>query len=178
MAGMTRAPAPRHRVDRSDLIGWVERVATFFAEHYGLPPITGRILGWLMICDPPQQSPAQIAEAIGASRASLTTNMRLLIASGLVHRLTRSGGRTTYFRIDDDMWQKVIQRRIASMMSFGELTQDAIDLLGPDNPRAARVRAAHDFFEWMAKLFASSPGPPSAKRYAHVAPSLRGRAQE
>ena len=37
-----------------------------------------------MICDPAEQSPAEIAAAIGASRASLTTNMRLLIASGLV----------------------------------------------------------------------------------------------
>ena len=49
---------------------------------------------------------AAAAEAIGASRASLTTNMRLLIASGLVRRLTRSGGRTAYYRIDDDMWER------------------------------------------------------------------------
>src|SRR5262249_11730503 len=161
---MTRAPNAPPRIDRKQLLGWVERVATFFAEHYGLPPITGRIIGWLMFCAPPEQSPAQIAEAIGASRASLTTNMRLLIASGLVHRLTRSGGRTAYYRIDDDMWQKVIRRRIASMMSFGALTQDAIDLLGANSPRSTRIRAAHDFFESMAKLLGSSPGPAPAKR--------------
>src|SRR6516225_10258601 len=138
MKVMARPLKTAPRVDRKLLLAWVERVATFFAEHYGLPPITGRILGWLMICDPPEQSPAQIAEAIGASRASLTTNMRLLIASGLVQRLTRPGGRTAYYRIDDDMWQKVIQRRIASMISFGELARDGIDLLGADSPRAAR----------------------------------------
>src|SRR5215831_14972185 len=161
---MTRPPRDAYRVDRAELLGWVERVATFFAEHYGLPPITGRIIGWLMVCDPPEQSPAQIAEAIGASRASLTTNMRLLIASGLVHRLTRAGGRTAYYRIDDDMWEKVIRRRIASMMSFGALTQEAIGLLGANSPRATRIRAAHDFFDWMAKLLASSPGPTPAKR--------------
>ena len=28
--------------------------------------ITGRKLGWLMICDPPEQSPAEIAAAIGS----------------------------------------------------------------------------------------------------------------
>jgi hypothetical protein len=90
--------------------------------------------------------------------------MRLLIASEMVHRLTRSGGRTTYYRIDDDMWEKVIRRRIASMMSFGALTQDALGLLGEDAPRAARIRAAHDFFAWMGKLLASTPGPSAAKR--------------
>ena len=84
MAVLEKVPRTSPRVDRKDVLAWVERVATFFAEHYGLPPITGRIVGWLMICDPPEQSPAQIAEAIGASRASLTTNMRLLIASWIV----------------------------------------------------------------------------------------------
>jgi DNA-binding transcriptional regulator GbsR (MarR family) len=161
---MTRPSGDACRVGRADLLGWVERVATFFAEHYGLPPITGRIVGWLMVCDPPEQSAAQIAAAIAASRASLTTNMRLLTASGLVHRLTRSGGRTAYFRIDDDMWQNVIRRRIASMMSFGDITEDAIRLLGADSPRAARVRAAHEFFRWMAELLAAAPGPPAAPR--------------
>jgi predicted transcriptional regulator len=156
---MARPAKAALRVDQTALLAWVERVATFFAEHHGLPPITGRILGWLMICDPPEQSPAQISEAISASRASLTTNMRFLIASGLVHRLTRSGGRTAYYRIDDDMWEKVIQRRIASMMSFGKIAQDGVSLLGAGNPRARRVRAAHDFFEWMAKLLASSRKP-------------------
>ncbi len=39
---------------------WVERVAAAFAQHFGLPPITGRILGWLLICDPPEQSAAEI----------------------------------------------------------------------------------------------------------------------
>src|SRR6516162_5156348 len=170
MVAMTRAQKVPQPVEHGELLRWVERVATFFAEHYGLPPITGRILGWLMICDPPEQSPAQIAEAIGASRASLTTNMRLLTASGLVHRLTRSGGRTTYFRIDDDMWRTVIRRRMASMMSFGEITADGIRLLGADNPRAKRIQAAHDFFAWMAKLLAGEQAPPvrrPAARGAH-----------
>jgi hypothetical protein len=164
MKFMARPVKTAPHADRKHLLVWVERVATFFAEHYGLPPITGRIIGWLMVCDPPEQSPAEIAEAIGASRASLTTNMRLLIASGLVHRLTRPGGRTAYYRIDDDMWQKIIQRRIASMISFGELARDGIDLLGADNPRAARIRAAHEFFEWLAKRLAEPSGPPPAKR--------------
>jgi DNA-binding transcriptional regulator GbsR (MarR family) len=141
------------------MLDWAERVATFFAEHYGLPPITGRILGWLMICDPPEQSAGEIAEAIGASRASLTTSMRFLIGSGLVRRHTRPGGKTSYYRIDDGMWDAVIRRRIASMMSFSRITQDGMELVGADTARATRLRAAHDFFEWMAKVLEEAAGP-------------------
>src|SRR5581483_1430011 len=112
-------------------------------------PITGRIMGWLLICDPPEQSAGEIADAIGASRASLTTSMRLLTAGELVRRRHRPGERTAYFRIDDDAWEKVIRQRIIGMASLQEITEDAMALIGPDNERSGRVRAAHAFFGWL-----------------------------
>jgi DNA-binding transcriptional regulator GbsR (MarR family) len=146
------------RVDREQIQNWVERVAAAFAQHFGLPPITGRILGWLLICDPPEQSAGEIAEAIGASRASLTTSMRLLTVGELVRRRHRPGERTTYFRIDDDAWEKVIRQRVTAMASLRAVTEDAMKLIGPDSERAARVRAAHAFFGWLSDVFAASRG--------------------
>jgi DNA-binding transcriptional regulator GbsR (MarR family) len=145
-----RRPAPSP--DRDQLLEWVERVATFFRDQYNLPPITGRIFGWLMVCDPPEQSGAQIAEAIGASRASITTNMRLLVGGDLVRRLARPGDRTTYYVVDDDAWESVIRRRIQQMMSFAQITADAIELVGATGERASRARAAHEAFEWLAEV--------------------------
>jgi DNA-binding transcriptional regulator GbsR (MarR family) len=153
-------------VNLPQLLEWTERVATFFAEHYGLPSITGRIMGWLLICDPAEQSAGEIADAIGASRASLTTNMRFLVTSGLVRRLTRPGGRTGYYRIDDDMWDAVVRRRISSMVSFDKVTVDGLNLIGPDGARAARLRAAHKFFALMAKLLTKASSlQPEQKRH-------------
>jgi DNA-binding transcriptional regulator GbsR (MarR family) len=148
-----KAPAV---ADREHIQNWVERVAAAFAQHFGLPPITGRILGWLLICDPAEQSAGEIADAIGASRASLTTSMRLLTVGELVRRRTRPGERTTYFRIDDDAWEKVIRQRITAMASLRAITEDAMALVGPGSARASRVRAAHDFFGWLSDVFAAS----------------------
>lgn len=53
---------------RTPVLEWVERVSMYFARD-GVPTIAGRMLGWLMVCDPSEQS-AQISDAIGASRAS------------------------------------------------------------------------------------------------------------
>ena len=150
-------------VKRERLLSWVERVAMFYAEQYGLPPITGRILGWLMICDPPEQSAGEIAEAIGASRASITTNMRLLSATELVQRRTRPGERTAYYRVDDDAWEKVVRRKFASLASFREITRDGMNLVGTDSTRAARLRAAHEIYEWLEELLANAPQPPATK---------------
>jgi DNA-binding transcriptional regulator GbsR (MarR family) len=139
------------------LLTWVERVATFFAEQYGLPPITGRIFAWLMVCDPPEQSGAEIAAAIGASRASISTNMRLLTGAGFVRRSSRPGSRTTYFRIDDDAWENVTRRRLASIASFREVAGEGLDLLGPETARAARLRAAYEIYDWFAQVVADMP---------------------
>ncbi|MFD0468824.1 GbsR/MarR family transcriptional regulator [Nonomuraea thailandensis] len=84
--------------DREQVRAWVERVAMFVSEEWGLAPIAGRVLGWLMACDPPAQTAGDIAGAIGASRASLTTNMHLLTSVRLVRRFRRPGSATSTTR--------------------------------------------------------------------------------
>jgi hypothetical protein len=150
-------------IDSAKLGLWIERVALFWSEQSGLPPITGRIVGCLMICDTPDQSAGEIAAIIGASRASLTTSMRLLIAIGLVRSVTRPRERTIYYRIDDDAWEKMLRRRIASMASFRAITKDGLALLGHDTQRAARIRAADQVYAWAESIFAAAPPCPSPR---------------
>jgi DNA-binding MarR family transcriptional regulator len=144
------------------VLDWVERVAMYLARD-GVAPIAGRVLGWLMICDPPEQSAAQISEAVGASRASLTTNIRMLITMGLVSKRTRPRERTTYYRVAENAWANVIQRQVSSLVAFGEITRDGLDLLGPDRARAARIQEAHDMFRWLAEVFDNAPRPPASQ---------------
>ncbi|MFI7221364.1 GbsR/MarR family transcriptional regulator [Micromonospora maritima] len=149
--------------DDGQLMEWVERVVVFCADEYAVPPIAGRILGWLMICDPPEQSAGQIAEAIGASRASLATNMRLLTDAGFVRRRTRPGERTQYYRVEDDAWETVIRRRAASLTAFRDIAADGMELVGREDTRSRRLRAAHNAYAWMAKVLGESSPPPYDK---------------
>ncbi|TDD19400.1 GbsR/MarR family transcriptional regulator [Nonomuraea diastatica] len=142
--------------EQEPLLEWVERVAMYLARD-GVPPIAGRVLGWLMICDSPEQSAGQISTAIGASRASLTSNLRLLTSMGFLTWRTRPGDRTLYYRMAENAWAVVVQRQIASVTSFLDITRDGVDLAGQDEERVARVRQAHAAFEWMAKIFDNAP---------------------
>ncbi|MBB5777993.1 helix-turn-helix domain-containing protein [Nonomuraea jabiensis] len=128
--------------DRERTLEWVERVATFCGDAWGLAPITGRVLGWLLICTPAEQSAGEIADAIGASRASMTSNLRLLTSIGLVRRHTRPGERTTYYRIEDDAFEKVVRQRLASFAAFGEIAEEGLELGGEDEERTRRIRSA------------------------------------
>ncbi|MEV5839580.1 hypothetical protein [Nocardia sp. NPDC052112] len=149
---MTKSDPEPERV-----LQWVERVAMFCTNEYGLPPIAGRILGWLMICDPAEQSAEAIASAIRASRASLTTNMRMLTDAGFVRRHTKPGERTNFFRIDDDAWDTVVRRRVASLATFRDVTAAGMELAGTGSPRARRLQAAHDVYDWMAERLTREP---------------------
>jgi DNA-binding transcriptional regulator GbsR (MarR family) len=167
MSVVTEMSQAERRADRGDfaentpVLAWVERVGEFFEANYGMAPITGRIVGWLLICEPAEQSAGEIAAAIKASRASLTTNMRALIASGLVRRLRRAGERTARYRLDDDAWEAVIRRRVASLAAIDRLAEAGVRLVGQASAASARLRAIQEVFAWFEALLADAPGPPS-----------------
>lgn len=145
------------------LLQWVEQVTSYLARD-GVSPIAGRILGWLMICDPPEQSAAQIAAAIDASRASLTMNLRVLMTMGFVGRRTRRGERTAYYRVEANAWEIVVRRQIASLAAFSEIANAGMQLVGPESERAARLREAAHTFAWMTQLFTDAPPLRSSTR--------------
>lgn len=148
--------------DHDARLDWVERVAGYLARD-GMPPIAGRVLGWLMICEPTEQSAAEIASAISASRASLTNNLRLLMGAGFVTRQGRAGERTAYYRINDDAWGAVVRAQVASIAMFQAIARDGIDLIGEESPRVNGLLSAVDVFDWMADVFKNAPPMPTPR---------------
>ncbi|MFF5212183.1 GbsR/MarR family transcriptional regulator [Streptosporangium sp. NPDC000396] len=150
--------------ERERVLEWVERVATFVSEEWGLAPITGRILGWLMACDPPEQTAGEIAEAIGASRASLTSNMQLLTSIRLVRRFRKTGERNVYYRIEDDAWSKVIRQKLAAFTAFERLAEDGLKLGWTGEEQTARIRSARTSIAALAEVLDQAAGDDQPKR--------------
>src|SRR5258706_2492014 len=71
---------------------FVEEMGQFLAS-LGMTPMAGRMWGWLLICEPAEQTAAEIAQALHASRGAISGTARLLAASGLVRRATRAADR-------------------------------------------------------------------------------------
>ena len=96
-------PAPRDAVPR-DVPGdpGAERefadALGFYWEDAGGTRMAGRVLGALLLADPPEMSSSQIAEHLGVSAASVSTATRELINPGLVARVRVAGQRQDHFR--------------------------------------------------------------------------------
>ena len=75
---------------------FVEEMGQYLAS-YGMTPMAGRMWGWLLISDPPEQTAAEIAEALQASRGAISGTARILASAGMIRRTTRRGDRREYF---------------------------------------------------------------------------------
>lgn len=126
---------------------YAEEVGVALAQM-GTTPAYGKLLGWLLICDPPAQTTAQLCEAVGLSKASVSTGMRVLEQSGLVRRVPTSG-RGHAYEMHRDAFARAIDPT-AKMRLFIDVVQRGIDLIGDeDAPRARRLRHTRDFYAFM-----------------------------
>ena len=80
---------------------FVEELGHMFAD-LGAVPMMGRVMGRLLICDPPEQSLTELSEYLGASKGSISTTARQMLAAGMIQKVPRPGDRAHYYRISDD----------------------------------------------------------------------------
>jgi len=130
---------------------FVEDVALFF-EEMGFPRMAGRILGWLLICDPPEQSAGQLAGVLQASKGSLSTMTRLLIQMGLVERVGLPGERRDYFRIRPGAWPQLLRVQTQVMTGLHQVVERGLIMLADeDSGRRQRLEEAHDLYAFLER---------------------------
>jgi hypothetical protein len=129
---------------------FVEEIGLFF-EQMGLPRMAGRILGWLLVSDPPPQTLNQLMETLAASKGSISTMTRLLIQIGLIERLSLPGQRRDYFRIKPRVWSRLIEQRMVQVTALRCSAEQGLALLEGEGPlvkqRLEEMRDVYAFFE-------------------------------
>ena len=119
-------------------------------ERAGMPRMVARLLGWLLICDPPSQGSAEIASALQVSRASVSIATRLLEAGGLIRRMPAPGTRSYRFELEPNAF--VSLQAGERFRPWREMAERGLELLDdPEADRGARLRAARDFYAYVER---------------------------
>ena len=79
---------------------FADHVGRFYARQYAFPPMAGRLLGYLFVCDPPQQTIDELGEALLASRSAITGAVKLLEGYRMVRRTRVAGERMDRVSLD------------------------------------------------------------------------------
>lgn len=135
---------------QAEQMQFIEDAGIIF-ELVGLPRMAGRILGWLLICDPPHQSPQDLAEALQASKGSISTNTRLLVQYHLLDRMSLPGERRTYYTLKRGIWAELVRIHMQEITLLKELAESGLDVVEGENgelqARLSEMHSMYAFFE-------------------------------
>ena len=138
-------------MDKVGIERFIEELGVQFELEAVAPRMFGRVLAWLLVSDPPEQSAAELADALQASKGSISTATRVLLRIGLVERVRNRGERFDRFRAQPAAWDEVLWRsdqfeRPRQVLRIG------LDALA-DEPaaRRARLEEMESIYAWWAE---------------------------
>jgi DNA-binding transcriptional regulator GbsR (MarR family) len=129
---------------------FVDRLGLFM-QMLGGPRTMGRVYGWLLICDPPQQSLTQLAETLSVRKASVSTVARQLQEGGMIERLP-SSTRQHLYRVTPGGFASVLNTQLSRMKLGIDAADFGLSLLGKARPeQRERLEDLRDFCEFSAQ---------------------------
>lgn len=78
---------------------YADLIARIWAQRYRVSPITGRVAGYLFVCEPADQSIDELAEALSASRSAVSGAVKELEARRMLWRGRAVGDRVDRVRM-------------------------------------------------------------------------------
>jgi len=121
-------------------LAFVDSVGRYFARSYKIAPVNGRVVGWLLICDPPRPTAAEIAEQLGVSRSAVGNAVALLETWNVVERTRPPGERADRIGLRAGFGVESLEAS-AEYVALAQLARSGLELLG-DAPPSVRARLA------------------------------------
>lgn len=130
---------------------YVEDMALVVGQG-GRPRMSGRIMAWLLICDPPHQSMTELADVLGASKGSISQSTQLLIQAGVVERIGLPGKRGDYFRIKPDALAELVKVGMPAITVRRQMAERGLKLLESEDPKLKeRLQEFLDVYVFLEK---------------------------
>jgi DNA-binding MarR family transcriptional regulator len=129
-------------------ITFADHMGRFYARRFSFPPMVGRLIGYLAVCDPPDPTIGELAEALLASRSAIAGAVKTLETIHVVRRSRVAGERMDRVRIDLTT-QQSMGMDVSEYEEMRELAGEGLEVLGdvPLERRAAllEMEAFADF---------------------------------
>jgi DNA-binding MarR family transcriptional regulator len=125
-------------------ITFADHAGRFYARRYGMAPMVGRLLGYLAVCEPREQSIGELADALLASRSAISGAVAYLENLGLIGRSRAAGERMDRVAIDLTS-PRAMGFDITEYQEQADLAQEGLSLLA-DTPLERRAV----LLEWAA----------------------------
>jgi DNA-binding MarR family transcriptional regulator len=119
-------------------ITFADHAGRLYARRYGMAPMVGRLLGYLMVCWPREQSIGELAEALLASRSAIAGAVSSLETLGVVGRSRAAGERMDRVYIDRTS-RRAWGFDVAEYREQGDLAREGLEVLADAPPERRAV---------------------------------------
>jgi len=142
----TDPPDSNHKTPKltPELTKFVENMGLYF-ENQGVPRIGGRIMALLILAHKPL-SAEDLASNLKVSRASVSTNVRLLMGSGIVEKISLPGDRTVCYVFSEEAWERRTVAAIQTVAGFRKIFEQGLSALPSGDPSRRDMEKA---IEWV-----------------------------
>ena len=134
-----------HAADARWREGFVEELGVLAAD-LGVPRAVVRVLGWLVVCDPAEQSAGDIEAALRLSAGSVSAATRTLVGTRLIERTARPGDRRIYYRLRPGGWEGALETRLRASTRLREVADRAVHTSGGEADE--RLKDMRDVYAW------------------------------
>lgn len=107
-------------------------------EQDGFTRIAGRLFGYLLLSEQPR-SITDLATALKVSKASVSTDARRWLETGVLERVVQPGDRRDYYQLAPDFFRKLLQYRISRWENAQGAVTEALQRLQPTDIVAKRL---------------------------------------
>jgi hypothetical protein len=124
-------------------ITFADHMGRFYARRYGYPPMVGRLLGYLSVCDPREQTLGELSDALLASRSAIAGAVKTLEDLGTIRRSRAAGQRADRVCIDISS-SRATGFDVSEYEQLGELAREGLRALedAPAERRAVLLETA------------------------------------
>lgn len=136
---------------RDEELTFADHMGRHYARRYAFPPMAGRVLGYLLVCDPPEQTIAELSEVLLASRSAVTGALDVLERVHAIKRSRAAGERMDRVRVD----LASAQSRgfdVSEYQELGDLAREGLEVVGDASPgRRATLIEMAAFADWLVE---------------------------
>jgi len=138
-------------MQRDEEITFADHMGRFYARRYAFPPMVGRVLGYLLVCEPRDQTIAELSEALLASRSAITGALSVLERIDAIRRSRAAGERMDRVRIDFSSAQ-ARGFDVSEYQELRDLAREGLEVLSEAPPeRRAELLELTAFAEFLVE---------------------------
>lgn len=127
-------------MNNEKILIYADHMGRYQAQRHGLPPVMGRVVGYLSVCEPMEQSINDIADALLTSRSAVNGALKMMEAQKLITRRRPAGTRADLVSLNPISWENGFDP--AEYQELAAIAREGLELLKDASPERRQALEA------------------------------------